>query len=283
MVISATTAGFKWARDDAPMADADIIRMMAKGGFQYVDLNLDVEAAPGMRLSGDRWEEYVDEIGNVLAETGVEIVQAHAYFISGGKIWTPEQYDYLYRANNRLIEVCGRLNIPVIVGHPINGVNSDNLSFDQVVEQSVTYFRHYQDSLAKYGVRMAIENLIAHYTNDAETIAAVADRLPREQFGNCWDAGHAWIRGLNQRESIAYLGDRLIATHLHDNWGTEGKDWHMVPFSGTDDWENIVHTLRDIGYKGALDMELNMTRHSRSMMLDNIVYCRKIADKLLAL
>jgi sugar phosphate isomerase/epimerase len=58
---------------------------------------------------------------------------------------------------------------------------------------------------------------------------------------------------MNQADVIRELGGRIVATHIHNNFGFH--DDHALPTSGNIDFVPIMRALFDVGYDGALCLE----------------------------
>jgi sugar phosphate isomerase/epimerase len=77
-------------------------------------------------------------------------------------------------------------------------------------------------------------------------------------MGFCLDSGHLHVTGSDPAETIKAIGGRLKTLHLHDNFGD--KDQHLAPFLGTINWRTYAESLRDCGYEGDLNFEVNPLR-----------------------
>lgn len=51
------------------------------------------------------------------------------------------------------------------------------------------------------------------------------------------------------------FGEKFKCTHLHDNDGVFDK--HLLPFDGSNNWQEILSTLKNYDYKGTLNLELS--------------------------
>lgn len=109
------------------------------------------------------------------------------------------------------------------------------------------------DTLAPYArkhqVRIALENLP---DDNYLTIEKVLANYPSDFIGICYDSGHGNICG----DGLAFLErfkHRLLAIHLHDN---DGKgDQHLLPFTGTVDWERLTQLIATSGYRKCVSLE----------------------------
>ena len=74
-------------------------------------------------------------------------------------------------------------------------------------------------------------------------MAELLEKTDHPLFGACWDTGHGHRQSLRQAPSIRLLGKWLKSLHIQDNNGLH--DQHLLPYSGTIDWKEVVSALRD--------------------------------------
>ena len=72
-------------------------------------------------------------------------------------------------------------------------------------------------------------------------------------LGAVWDAGHGNLADKSQYENITALGKNLKAVHIQDNLGMQ--DDHMLPLTGTVNFDEVICALRDIRYDGYFTFE----------------------------
>lgn len=100
------------------------------------------------------------------------------------------------------------------------------------------------------GVRMAIEGLNrfeTYFINRGDQALALADAVAPD-VGVCLDAFHMNIEEVDFHQAIRDVGDRLVDFHVADNN-------RMACGMGDLKWDEIVGTLQDVGYDGALTVE----------------------------
>src|SRR5699024_3682689 len=105
----------------------------------------------------------------------------------------------------------------------------------------------------KENVGIAYENMIEYperckFTARAEELAALVDSYRDKRIGACWDFGHGNRMYNDLSRPLKVLGKRLVALHVNDNTGI--SDLHLPPFHGTINWEDVMRTLKEIGYAG---------------------------------
>lgn len=109
-------------------------------------------------------------------------------------------------------------------------------------------------------VKIAVETL---FTASAASYLALFDRLftrcAAEFIGLCYDSGHWELIEPGKVTILDQFGDRLIATHIHDNFGT--KDDHLLPFDGRLDWTAIMKAIAATSYVTPLNFETPMDRY----------------------
>jgi sugar phosphate isomerase/epimerase len=121
------------------------------------------------------------------------------------------------------------------------------------------------DALEPYcrsrGVKIAVENLMgASRESWLKLFSMLFDRYDDAFVGLCYDTGH-WrvVAGAGDQSLLERFGHRLIATHVHDNHGTE--DDHLLPFEGCIDWPSTMRAIGATHYDMPLNLETPADRH----------------------
>ncbi|WKL24379.1 TIM barrel protein (plasmid) [Sinorhizobium meliloti] len=78
-------------------------------------------------------------------------------------------------------------------------------------------------------------------------------------IGLCYDSGHWELLEPGGLTVLERYGNRLIATHIHDNFGA--KDNHLLPFDGRLDWNAITKAIAATDYVTPLNFETPMDRY----------------------
>jgi len=106
---------------------------------------------------------------------------------------------------------------------------------------------------ARANVQVALE-VIPNPLSSAEALSRlIEEELDGVDVGICLDYGHAHLME-DVGEAIETVSGHLWTTHVHDNGGT--RDDHLVPFSGTIDWDLAMMATQKIGYDGMLMLEV---------------------------
>lgn len=167
-------------------------------------------------------------------------------------------------------DCCAKLQIPTLVVHSWQGLvytfPGEPLhygNFDELVE----YAR-------QKNVSIAFENL-----EGEEYLAALMARYTTcAHVGFCWDSGHGNCYP-HRLDFIKEFGDRLIMTHLHDNFGLRdpggvpsGKDdLHLLPGDGTAGKDFILDALANAKRQDTLNFELKLHPHYAHVPLDEFL------------
>ena len=156
------------------------------------------------------------------------------------------------------LSVCARFGIPLLVVHGWQGMPytfpDSPLDF--------TFWDTFVHRAQALGVAIAFENL-----EGEEYLAALLERYrEKPHIGFCWDSGHDRCYP-HTRDFLAAFGDRLIMTHLNDNFGVTGSaytskdDRHLLPFDGNTDWDLQLGRLKNSRNQDTLNFELKTLSH----------------------
>ena len=256
---------------------------IAKCGFQFLDYNfLDWQVDPRSPFLQDNWLDWVLKTGEAVEKAGAKFNQAHAPVHKSIACRTVATRDLQLRA----IEACGRLGIPWLVFHTLDGVEDYTFDFNR------DYFTTLLDACHKFNVGMAIENSwpIRSFCplSKTEGLVQLVDYINDPLVGICWDTGHGNVVGksrygwrgdvqcafedaADQYAQLTKIGKRLKALHVNDNGGMD--DDHLEPFAGTVNWNDVMRALRDIGYEHSFTFEA----HNAVVHLPEALKNRKIA------
>ncbi len=163
------------------------------------------------------------------------------------------------------IKCCKAIDIPYIVLHPHA---AKGMSHDAFLEENRAMFRRLIPAMEETGVMVLIENIgqftDPHFVHDGNELKLLIETCDHPLFAACWDTGHANHVVSDQRESIIELGSLLKGLHINDNlgdleprWQTWMNDMHTVPLFGTVDFDGVVLALKEIGYEGYFNFEVD--------------------------
>ncbi len=122
---------------------------------------------------------------------------------------------------------------------------------------------------ANYGVAIAVENMFPWRAAGKNIKAYSPGYDPRQM--DCdhvtLDFSHAALAGVDSREFVRDVGERLSHVHLCDGSGPIGEgqifDEHLLPGRGTQPVAEVLRGLADANWTGAVVAEVN-TRKAKS-------------------
>lgn len=100
--------------------------------------------------------------------------------------------------------------------------------------------------------------VVNHYVSDMVTTSAdamkVLDEVDHEKLGVVIDTGHMNLSTETIQEAIGLPGEKLLQVHVNDNDGVHQQN--LIPGDGSFDFDELIHELRSVAYKGVLTAEL---------------------------
>ncbi len=246
-------------------------------GFDAMDYRM---TEVGIRKNPEKFFSMIERHKNAAEKCGIVFGQSH------GPYMTPcddeEKTEELFKAQVMAIKAAEMLKIPYIVFHVC--VYSGHFSDEKrkiAGERNIKWFSHLIPYLENSPVKACIENCYIDSADEkrcyptfgscGEEMVYLIDSLNEiagfEAFGACLDVGHCYCSGGNAPNMARMLGKRLLALHLHDN--DTRNDYHLPPFCSPKgiDWQDLAAALREIGYSGTLNFEIDSLIVRRSPQL----------------
>jgi sugar phosphate isomerase/epimerase len=160
------------------------------------------------------------------------------------------------------VDLAAAFQSPNIVLHiDINdnvfGSEAAERAFFDPLFQSLDEIRPY---CVEKGIQIAAETLLcANAQNFLNLYDRLFARYGKEFIGVCFDCGHWELIEPGKLSVLERFADRLIATHIHDNFGA--MDNHLLPFDGRLDWHTITSAIAATPYQTPLNFETPMDRY----------------------
>ena len=218
------------------------LKLCADAGFSNVDLLVP--------------ENEAEQTAEILETYALKVNQSHCPFNRYAK------KDYALFAEDILSTVrsAHRLGSKILVVHGDEfDFSAEAYSEKAVLEFKYRLFSPAAELLDRFGMKLAFENVfpdmnVPRYCSTPEELLTLVGKFPKETVGICLDTGHAKVADdKHYLENIRSYADRVIATHMHDNY--YGKDLHLFPFLGELDLAACVNILKDAGYAGEFTYE----------------------------
>ncbi|MBO3842814.1 MAG: sugar phosphate isomerase/epimerase, partial [Candidatus Brockarchaeota archaeon] len=138
---------------------------------------------------------------------------------------------------------------------------------------NLRFFKEVSKYASEHGVKIAVENrLETSYSFLPKDLSDLIENVGSDNLGVCLDTGHANVNKLNISKMFESLREYLVATHVHDNDGSQ--DQHLPPLMGGIDWDEVVNALSRIGYNRPLILEIH--EYGRLELDDNVVRASKV-------
>lgn len=253
------------------------MRRARTAGFDTLDFNMCQFIKGKGELLGDDWAEKTLEIAREAERLGIDFPQAHLPFPApnirnsnpfgrGG-----EKNDFTRFCIERAIRAAAILGVRWAVIHPVQNLYSD----EQNPAEDVRYNHEVYDDLislaGELGVGIAYENMAdidgkRRFGSTPEELLALVESYASPSVRVCWDFGHVNRVFGEQTRPLRKVGRYLVATHVDDNIGKD--DLHTLTYFGTVPWEDIMRTLREIGYDGAFNFEVGISKRMPDALLD---------------
>ena len=256
MKLSTSTNLLYERRDGSRIPVSDSIRLCAQAG--YVDLDFCfVDQIFGMTsFVGNSWREHMAAIRDQALQLGISFSQSHGPLYDFCRGEDPWQEELLIRC----LEGSRMLGVPWMVMHPMTKVVDGHFD-DRTMDRNVAFFRRLSDLAGRYGVGIAMENMwgrtpegVERFAKRPEELLDLLSRIQAENVGICWDTEHGSVEGLDQGRSIRSIGVHLKATHISDQ--TSAQNAHILPYTGTTDWDAVLDALADVRYEGSFAFEM---------------------------
>jgi len=257
MLLGYNTNGFAHHRLE------DALHILADLGYSSVAITLDYHALNPFDPDLSR---QCERIGDLLAqlrlrcviETGARFLldprRKHQPTLLGASEKERERRsDFLRRS----IEIAQILNADAVSFW--SGTPSEPAPENECWSRLVDGCRRLCDAAAKRDVRLAFEPEPGMFIDTMAKFEELHHRVNHPQFGLTLDVGHLHCQGeLPIAEHIHRWKDRLWNLHLEDM--RRGVHDHLMFGEGEIDFVGVLAALDDIGYTGAVHVELS--RHS---------------------
>jgi sugar phosphate isomerase/epimerase len=226
-------------------------------------------------LSQKNYLKFARKLKQISLDNGIICNQSHAPFPA----CCAEIRSYYKRAIECTAEVGGK----ICVIHP---------DTDKSADENAEMYLELLPFAKEHNVRIATENMWNwdEEKNQASFAACATpesfnthlDAVNDEYLTACLDIGHAEMKGSNTSASamIKALGNRLSTLHIHDN--DRWHDSHQIPFSMNIDFNEVIASLKQIGYKGYFTLEADcyLSKYTKDNVFDGIKNLAEVARKL---
>lgn len=269
------------------------LRQASAAGFKVFDMSFYEWSWQGSEFFSDGWQRWADRIAETADQLGVSFYQCHAYtydFLnpmyddSGNRAWQETLVQ-------RSMDCCRILGAKVIVTHPSTDSSAPNPRED-AWDRNKAYLEKFLRLADERNMKVAVENMCSNghpdkkFFSQPEEILAFVEAFGDPRLGVCWDFEHGIIEEIDQPHVVRQLESRLFATHVSDTLSKDFEPYmHVMPFTGMEEWREIMNALKGIGYDGAFSFEAhNFAKKLPDDLIPTALkFSREIGDYLLKL
>lgn len=251
---------------------------LAKMGYDGIDVGLcrviyNNDPYPhNPLLDSDDYERTLDGYIEECKKLNLKILTTHIPYRYPYHDPSSERYDYYYNMTCRALKASEYLGAEWTVVHTKHP------------EDTVAYVKRLYKDAGVSRIGIALENMM-DYSIDELILAH--DTLEKEGYrvGICFDTGHCHVKkhfDTDVAETIYKLGKRIKMLHVHDNM--RNTDRHIAPYMGSIKWEGVMKALADVGYEGALNLELQAEKFPAGAPREAYeTYCVAIGRELISM
>ena len=251
------------------------IKRLEESKFDHANLNFfEIQEL----LDKNNYEEIFNDLVDFLNASSITFNIAHApihYPFFFNTYYKRDDVEVLKNRILKSLDISKRVGVKRIVIH-VGTYLDENYNYDmeKSIEHNIKYLESFVEKAVENNILVAIENgtqmekdeplfkNTAPYIDELIKIVEYYNKkYNKEVLGICFDFGHANVGKLDMYKEILKVGNKLIVTHIHDNFGT---DSHNQPFDGTINWKDVNKALTDINYDGELTSEVRYTKEELS-------------------
>lgn len=257
-----------------------IFRVLAENGITNFDYITSVDRPDYIEIAKVS-RESADKTGTVIHQSHCPICRYKKDF----------RYEDVLPRSLKAVEAAAILGSRYLVVHADENRYDVDKTFnpDKIMIQMYDYVSRILEKAKPHGITLCIENLFeegkypdmerSRFTSKIEELLGLVEKFDPEDVGICWDFGHAHVAfGEESTEKLKLALPRVYCTHVHDNYKT---DEHRLPFRGKNDWYAQMPLLKEYGYQGNINFEVEHGTIPDELMPDFIRYCRKLGDYLI--
>ena len=238
-----------------------MIGFCAEAGYKEISISFGSTEV----IFNEDYKKIAERILSMLDKNGLKCPQTHLpcyHLLVSSEVIE----DKMEKAIKNAIILSSELGAKWAAYHPRTAVN-DGFDRRKSFEDNKKFLEEYLEYSEKYGTGIAVENMPLFPLDRAEwrffgsgyeDIIELCDNLKSDKIGICWDFGHAHIARIDQTYALRQIGNRLKATHVHDNY--RNGDHHLLPAQGSIewnciDWKNLMPVMKEINYSGLMALE----------------------------
>lgn len=229
--------------------NAERLAEFADGGVRHIEFT-------GFKPTD--FEDFVRDpkaVYSLAAKYGIKIRSIHLPFWPFAEIdpasGNGEVGKNFIETQRRIVKAAAKAGIEIAVIHPSGEPYSEEERPERLA-CAIKRLSELKKITDECGIKLAVENLprtcLGRDIKEMTAILAAIDGLYA-----CFDTNHS-LKDDNI-EFVKALGDRIIALHVSDYDFINER--HAMPFDGKNDWKGIMNALKEVGYGGTWNYEVN--------------------------
>lgn len=258
-------------------ADIRTAEHLAALGFDAIDVGFcrviyhDDPYPHNPMLDDEGYEAILDEYIEKCKKLNLKILTSHIPYRYNYADPTIDGYEYYHNMTCRALKASEYLGAEWAVMHM------------KTVDETVAYVKRLFSDSGVTRIGIAIENLCQY---PIEELIRAHDILASEGYrvGICFDTGHCHINKFydyDVADTVRMLGNRIKMLHVHDNMRI--GDSHVIPYTGSIKWKNVMKALAEIGYEGAFNYEVKAGAVPPDAKEAFEVYCVALGRSMIAM
>jgi len=143
----------------------------------------------------------------------------------------------------------------------------------------VNRIRKLVDMTEKAGLLFALEIRPYEMVSNSDSMLNLINAVGSKNLGVIFDAAHFFVQKEVLPVALEKLKDNVFLIHLADNDGC--TDYHWAPGKGKVDWGNFLKTVKKIGYKRFLNLDvIGKYDNIAKEIIDGKTYILKLAKEI---
>ncbi|MBR6766475.1 MAG: sugar phosphate isomerase/epimerase [Clostridia bacterium] len=255
-------------------------------GFSCSDFNISETGTPIYTLPEEEADKILIAERKLAEAAGIEISQVHGPWRWPPKDDTPEDLKERMEKMKRSIRATAVIGCKNWVVHPIMPFGIEDIpagKSKETWEMNLSFMTELLKTAKEYDVTICLENMpmLQFSLATPEKILEFVRQMNDDHFKICLDTGHVSVfPDLVLADEVRRLGDEIRVLHVHDN--NYGRDAHMFPCFGINDWKSFGKALKDIGFSGSFSLETRPPMQLPDQIFEKLsISLREIAEWIL--
>jgi len=256
-----------------PLVEA--LERIAEGGFRNVEIWGNIK-----HLDPRNEAEDVKEVARTCRRLGLRVLSIHGPFTLDLSVRPARRMREWENLLVKSMDQARFLGSTQIVVHPVTaGVDDSERAYREMVERTKHSLLKLADIAREAGLNLAIENMPGHrirrFGREVGELYRFVTDSGKENLGLCLDTGHVVFNNGDAVRQLELYADRIFAIHMNDNiWGMH-MDLHLVPGSGSVNWEDFRRVLTRCPFNGMLVLELDSRGRPSSIFAEAREFVQK--------